>query len=76
MSNPSPKTNKKPSSRAKDDFATRAEAKPPGLISEFREFLLHHKKWWLIPILIALGLVSVLVLLSSSAIAPFIYPFF
>ena len=43
---------------------------------EFGEFLMESKKWWLIPILVVLLLVGVLVFLSSSVVAPFIYPIF
>jgi hypothetical protein len=47
------------------------------LISEFWEFLKYRKRYWLIPILIMLGLVSAfIVFIESSAIAPFIYSVF
>ncbi|HET6426486.1 MAG TPA: DUF5989 family protein [Planctomycetaceae bacterium] len=59
-----------------NSFAQQAEEQSPGLIAELWDFLKHNKKWWLLPIIIVLGLVGVLVLLSSSAIAPFIYPLF
>ncbi|HUQ68830.1 MAG TPA: DUF5989 family protein [Planctomycetaceae bacterium] len=60
----------------KDDFAKAAQTPTPGLIAEFWDFLCTNKKWWLLPILIVFGLIGVLVLLSSSAVAPFIYPLF
>lgn len=66
MSEPSPQKN----------FAQQAEEKEPGLIAELFDFLRSSKKWWLLPILLVLGLVGLLVLLSSSALAPFIYPLF
>jgi len=47
-----------------------------GIIAEFMHFLVHSKKWWLLPILIALVVLSVLVVLSSTAAAPFIYTLF
>ena len=59
-----------------NDFARQADGKEPGLIAELLDFLRHSKKWWLLPILFVLGLVGVLILLSSSALAPFIYPLF
>jgi hypothetical protein len=46
------------------------------LYKEFVLFLLHNKKWWLIPILLVLALMGLLVALSGSAVAPFIYPLF
>jgi hypothetical protein len=50
---------------------------PKGLIREFVSFLLHEKKWWLIPLVVLLlGLVGLIVLTEGSALAPFIYPLF
>jgi len=64
-------------SQTDSDFEQQAEERPPGLIAEFWEFLIHNKRWWLIPIVLVLLLIGVLILLSgSSAIAPFIYPLF
>ena len=57
-------------------FAEAAEEQQPSLLVEFGEFLMESKKWWLIPILVVLLLVGVLVFLSSSVVAPFIYPIF
>ena len=57
-------------------FAREAEAAQKGLIAEYKDFLLHNKKWWMIPIIVALLLVGVLVILGSSAAAPFIYTLF
>lgn len=59
-----------------DEFAQAAESPTPSLLAEFWDFLKTNKKWWLLPILIVFGLIGVLVMLSSSAIAPFIYPLF
>ena len=57
-------------------FEREAQEQPKGLIREYVDFLLHNKKWWLIPIIIALLLVGVLIVLGSSAAAPFIYTLF
>lgn len=57
-----------------DEFRRQAELPPLGLLAEFWQFLKHNKKWWLLPILVALVLLGALVVLSSSALAPFIYP--
>ena len=46
------------------------------LYREFLLFLRQNKKWWLIPILLVLALMGLLVALSGSAAAPFIYPLF
>lgn len=56
-----------------DDFARQSEEKPPGLIAEFGDFLIHNKKWWLTPIIVVLLLMGVLVVLSGTVAAPFIY---
>ena len=55
------------------DFARQAEERPPGLVAEFWDFLIHNKKWWLTPIVLVLLLLGVLILLSGSPVAPFIY---
>ena len=66
-----------PSSNAPpSDFERQAEEASPGLIAEFVDFLITSKKWWLTPILAVLLLIGVLILLSSSVVAPFIYPLF
>lgn len=47
------------------------------LIAEFWEFLKYRKRYWLLPILIMLGLISgLIVFIEGSAIAPFIYTLF
>ncbi len=56
------------------DFLSQSESKAPGILAEFWDFLKHNKKWWLAPIIIALLLIGLLILISGSAIAPFIYP--
>ena len=49
-----------------------------GLVSELWAFLRVRKKWWLAPILIVLGMLSLLIVLteSSGVLAPFIYALF
>lgn len=57
-----------------DECRRQADSPQPGLIVEFRDFLKHNKKWWLLPILIAILLFGALVILSGTGLAPFIYP--
>jgi len=57
-------------------FEQLSKEKRLSLFREFWEFLKHNKKWWLLPIILILLGLGLLVLLSSSAIAPFIYPLF
>ena len=46
-------------------------------VSELWDFLRVRKKFWLVPILVVLGLFGVLIVLAQgSAVAPFIYTLF
>ena len=47
-----------------------------GLLAEFWDFLKYNKKWWLLPIILLILGLGLLVLLSGSAAAPFIYTLF
>lgn len=47
-----------------------------GILSEFWGFLRENKKWWLLPIIVALLMFGFLVFLSSTGLAPFIYTLF
>lgn len=48
-----------------------------GLVNEFLAFVKYRKKYWLVPLLIILGLLALLaVIVESSAIMPFIYTIF
>ncbi len=47
-----------------------------GLVAEFLYFLGQNKNWWLLPILIVIGLVGILVMLAGTGTAPFIYTMF
>ena len=68
--------NRSEANRANDDFQRQAEQAPPGLVAEFIDFVLHNKKWWLIPIVVVLLVLGLLVLLSGTGMAPFIYTLF
>lgn len=52
------------------------ESPTGGLLGEFWAFVCHNKKWWLLPILVILFVFSLLLLLSGTAAAPFIYTLF
>lgn len=66
------------SEQAKSEFekAATEESRPAGLLAETWAFLKENKKWWLLPIVAVLILFGALVLLSGSAVAPFIYTLF
>ncbi len=59
-----------------EDFSRQAQGGQVGFFAEFWDFLLHNKKWWITPIIIVLLLFGVLVMLSGTAVAPFIYTLF
>jgi hypothetical protein len=59
------------------DFKTAAgEQQRTGVASEFLYFLKTSKKWWLLPIIVVLVGFGILVFLSGTAAAPFIYTLF
>lgn len=59
--------------RSPTDFANQADQPQPGIFAEFWDFFLHNKKWWITPIIAVLLLMGLLILLSGSSVAPFIY---
>ncbi len=66
-----------PSPRPTSEFEkAAAEDQGENLLSEFTAFLKQNKKWWLLPIVIVMLLLGVLIFLSSTAAAPFIYTLF
>jgi len=56
-----------------DDFQRQAEQGSASLPRELIGFLRENKKWWLIPIIVALLAIGLLVFLGGTAVAPFIY---
>jgi hypothetical protein len=61
---------------APTDFEKLGEEQPLSLPREFLIFLVGNKKWWLIPILLALALLGLLAMLTTTGAAPFIYTLF
>jgi len=57
----------------KNAFEEHADLGDPGILAEFWDFLVHNKKWWLTPIILVLLLFGVLIMLTSTVAAPFIY---
>jgi hypothetical protein len=58
------------------DFEAAGEEQSMSLLSEFMLFLKEEKKWWLTPIILVLLGIGVLVYLTSTGAAPFIYTLF
>jgi len=56
-------------------FDKDGDARGPTFLGELCDFLRHNKKWWLLPILVVLLLFGVLIFLSGTGAAPFIYTF-
>ena len=57
-------------------FEEQAARQRLGIVAEFWDFFRTNKKWWMIPIVLTLLLLSGLVMLSGTALAPFIYTLF
>jgi len=59
------------------EFEKAAATQPKrGLMSELWDFLKSNKKWWLLPIIGIFLIFSLLIALSSTGVAPFIYTLF
>lgn len=57
-------------------FEASGEEKELSLFGEFVAMLKENKKYWLVPIVVILLLFGVLIILGSTAAAPFIYTLF
>ena len=62
--------------QTESEFAREAELRSPGMVREFWDFLRGQKKLWMLPILIVLVMIAAFVMLSGTAVAPFIYTLF
>jgi hypothetical protein len=62
--------------KSPSEFEREATGKRQGFLSEFAQFLMENKKWWMIPILAVLVLVGMLLVVGGSGVAPFIYTLF
>lgn len=65
-----------PQNSRKTDFENAAEETPPSLVGELWAFMIENRNWWMIPILMALAMIGVLITLSATGAAPFIYTLF
>lgn len=59
-----------------NEFEKLGDEEQLSLVSEFVLFIKENKAWWMIPIVLVLGGVGLLVVLSSTGAAPFIYTLF
>ena len=60
----------------KQSFEELSQEDRTSFSAELWFFLKNNKKWWLLPILVVLALLTGLAILGGSALAPFIYPLF
>jgi hypothetical protein len=61
---------------SRNEFEKAGNQESLSIVGEFWYFIRENKAWWMIPILVSLGLIGVLVLLSATGAAPFIYTLF
>jgi hypothetical protein len=59
-----------------DSFERQARGASTGLVRELWDLVRHRKVWWLLPVIVVLLILGVLVVLSGTAAAPFIYTLF
>ncbi len=59
-----------------NEFEQAGQEQELSLIGEFWIFIKENKAWWMIPIVLVLGSLGILVVLSSTGAAPFIYTLF
>ena len=61
----------------KSEFEQAAAEQPRGgFAGELWTFMKENKKWWLLPLIVALLIFAALIFLSSTGVAPFIYTLF
>jgi hypothetical protein len=65
-----------PTDEKQTEFEAAGEQQPLSILQEFVLFVTESKKWWLLPILAALSLMGLLIALSATGVAPFIYSLF
>lgn len=57
-------------------FKDLGQQKKNGIASDLLHFMKHNKKWWLAPFLIIFLIMGLLVVLSGTGAAPFVYTLF
>lgn len=59
-----------------EQAASDRAAKSPSAIGELLQFVRANKRWWMIPLIVLLLVFGLLVFLSGTAAAPFVYTLF
>ena len=57
-------------------FSDQAGDSNPGLLAELWQLVREERKWWIAPVIIVLLVIGVLIVLGTTAAAPFIYSLF
>lgn len=67
-----------PNQRGQDEneFLRQGQENRTGFISEYLHMLGQNKKWWMLPLILILLGFGIMMVLSSSGVAPFIYTLF
>lgn len=58
------------------EFEKLNEQPSQSIVSEFWQFIMENKTWWMVPIMVVLGAFGVLIVLAGTGLAPFIYTLF
>ena len=62
--------------KPKTEFEQAGDEKPLSIVQEFWLFIVENKAWWMVPLLLVLGMLGLVLVLGNTAIAPFIYTLF
>ena len=67
---------KQPDRKKTSQFEKAAAESSNSFLGDLWSFLKENKKWWLLPLITVFFILGILVLLSSTGVAPFIYTLF
>lgn len=56
------------------EFEQESKKERASLVGEFISFMANNKKWWLLPIIVCLGLLAMLALFAGTGAGIFVYP--
>ncbi len=59
-----------------NEFLQESQAERDSFLSDYFAFLKRTRKWWMLPVLVVVLLFGLLVVLSATGAAPFIYTLF
>ena len=61
---------------AREEFLAKSQEKRPSLAAEVLQFVSETRKWWLLPLILALAILGALAAFGTSTAGPFVYTFF